>query len=373
MKRICHITTVHSLFDARIFYKECQTLVKNGYNVSLIVQHEKKKIIEGIEIISLFRPQNRFCRIFCLTKKAYKLALEQKVDIYHFHDPEFLPWAVKLKKKTGAKIIYDIHENISNQILTKSWIPKTLRKTFSKAYQLIEKRSLKYIDWIILAEDSYLKIYKNYKNVIVLKNYFLISNRFSYKIKKKQDDLFQLVYVGGISKERGIFEMIEVINILKQNSIKIRLNIVGLIPERIKCKIDNLIEKYELKSYVMLYGRLSYPEAQKVIEKSILGLSILYPIPNYIESLPTKMFEYMAAGLPVIASNFPLWKEIIEKNNCGICVNPLDSKEITRAVQYLKENREEAEKMGENGRKAVLEKYNWENESKKLLNIYKLL
>ena len=85
------------------------------------------------------------------------------------------------------------------------------------------------------------------------------------------------------------------------------------------------------------------------------------------------MFEYMATGLPVIVSNFPLWKEIVEDNKCGITVNPLDPQEIARAVEYLCSNPELMEKMGRNGRKTVMGKYNWGNESKILLSVYSSL
>ena len=174
MIKVCHITTVHQPFDTRIFHKEAKTLVKAGYNVSIIAQHPRNELVDRVKIVALPKPKNRFFRILFLTKKAYKIALSQKADIYHFHDPEFLPLAIKLRKQTGSKTIYDVHENISGQILTKQWIPDILRKPLSKFYQFKENRLLPFIDWIILAEDSYLKIYKNYPNASVIRNYPLI-------------------------------------------------------------------------------------------------------------------------------------------------------------------------------------------------------
>lgn len=91
---------------------------------------------------------------------------------------------------------------------------------------------------------------------------------------------------------------------------------------------------------------------------------------NYLDSLPIKMFEYMSAGIPVVASNFPLWKEIIEKNRCGVCVDPLSPKDIAKAINFIVQNPQIAQKMGENGKRAILEKYNWQIEEQKLFNIY---
>jgi glycosyltransferase involved in cell wall biosynthesis len=370
-KKICILTTVHPVFDTRIFHKEAKTLVNAGYDLVLIAQHSKEEIVDGVRIVPLPKARNRFFRFFSLCREAYKLALKEKADVYHFHDPELLPWALKLKKKTEARIIYDIHENIAGQILDKTWIPKTLRKPLAVFYLLKEKKVLPFIDWIILAEGSYLRMYKNYKNISIVRNYPLILKKLSANGLVLQYDFPKIVYVGGISKARGIFEMIQTAKILKKKFKNTRFDIAGLTGEKIRLEIDNLIKYYGLSETIFFYGRISHPEALHLIFKANVGLSLLYPIPNYIDSLPTKLFEYMAAGLPVIASNFSLWKEIVEGSNCGICVNPLEPKEIARAVEYLMANPEEAKKMGENGRKAVLEKYNWENEAKKLKVLYR--
>ena len=120
-------------------------------------------------------------------------------------------------------------------------------------------------------------------------------------------------------------------------------------------------------------GFLSRNEVKEVYNQSCLGLVLLHPTPNYIDSLPVKMFEYMASGIPIIASNFPLWRDIVEKNNCGVCVNPLDPLDIKNRIDYIINNPEEATKMGANGKKLVTEKYNWGNEKIKLINLYKQL
>jgi len=119
-----------------------------------------------------------------------------------------------------------------------------------------------------------------------------------------------------------------------------------------------------------LVGKVKHEEVYTILPRCHVGMAILHPTPNNIESVVTKLFEYMAVGLPVIASNFPLYKELIEGNNCGLTVDPLNPREIAQAVEYLIEHPDEARKMGENGRKAVVVKYNWETESKKLIDVY---
>jgi glycosyltransferase involved in cell wall biosynthesis len=370
--KICILTSVHSPFNARIFHKQAKSLVKAGYEVTLIAQHDKDEAVDGIKIIALPRPKNRFWRMLGTTWQAFNRARKQKADIYHFHDPELLPIGVLLKLFTKGKIIYDVHENVRWDIITKSWLPKTLRGPFSLVYRLIEKLSFPFLDEIIIAEDSYIKNYKKRKNIIALRNYPVLS--YAKRTAEVKALPPTLVYVGGISQARGALELIESVRLLKTKYEKVTLTLVGPIySNSLKERIAKLQKELGLQDNVRRVGKIKHQEIYNILSRCNIGMAILHPEPNYIESLPTKLFEYMAAGLPVIASNFPLWKEMVEGNNCGLTVDPLKPAEIAKAVEYLIERPPEARKMGRNGRKAVSEKYNWENEGKKLLALYAYL
>jgi glycosyltransferase involved in cell wall biosynthesis len=124
-------------------------------------------------------------------------------------------------------------------------------------------------------------------------------------------------------------------------------------------------------SRVNYLGYLDRTGVQKALQRSVAGLVTLQPLRNYIEAMPIKLFEYMAAGLPVIASDFPLWKDIVIGNKCGICVNPTRPEEIAAAIEHLIRDRSAARRMGQNGRDAVETKYNWKVEEARLLKFYK--
>ena len=361
--KICILTSVHPVFDTRIFHKQAKTLVWAGYNVVLVAQHNKNDIVDGIKIIALLKSKNRFYRILFLARKAYKIALKEKADIYHFHDPELLPWMVLLKKKTGAKIIYDVHEDIPKQILSKHWIPKFLRKFIAFVFNFFEKRVARKFDYIILAGDD-IKIKANKK--IVIRNY-PFKNLIDFDNINKNYSKF--IYIGTIGDGRCIEEIITSLHYVKKN---IKLFIIG------DCNNKKYIEKLEKatkkqkKHQIIFLDHMPYKNALNELQLCIAGFILLKPNSNNISAVSrnNKLYEYMSCATVVIASNFPLWKQMIEGNKCGICVNPLESKEIAKAIEYLIEHPREAKQMGENGRKAVLEKYNWENESKKLLKIY---
>ena len=131
-----------------------------------------------------------------------------------------------------------------------------------------------------------------------------------------------------------------------------------------KGKHDDLSDK------INYLGVVSRSEINNIYKNSIAGLLLYQPAGNHFESQPIKMFEYMAAGLPIICSDFPLWKEIVEGNGCGICVNPADTNAVTNAVNLILNDKNLAAQMGKSGHEAALEKYNWTIEEKKLLSLY---
>ena len=144
---------------------------------------------------------------------------------------------------------------------------------------------------------------------------------------------------------------------------------------------DSLLEKLKANegwSKVNYLGQIKHEDVyEKVYSKSFIGMALLDYIPlckgNIGNMSNNKFFEYLLAGLPLICTDFILWKEVVETNNCGICVNPRNINEIVAAIKYLSENPDIATKMGQNGRKIVLEKYNWKWEEKKLIDLYNSL
>ncbi|MCK4352706.1 glycosyltransferase family 4 protein [candidate division WOR-3 bacterium] len=362
--KVCILTSVHPCFDVRIFHKEARTLVNAGYDVTLIVQHTKNVIVDGVKIIALPKPKNRFFRIFGTTCQVFMLALKQRADIYHFHDPELLPIGILLKILRETKVIYDVHEDVSKQILSKYWIPKLLRGLISVLFNLFENLLSKKFDYIITATVNIRNKFKIGK-AIDIKNYPIVDSNFQI-IHSYNKNKYTIIYVGGLERIRGIKEIVRALEFVNPK-YNVTLKLLGEFSEKSFVKEVKNLKGWD-KTYFL--GYVSYREIYKYLEKVNIGLVCFLPAPNHIFSMPNKLFEYMAAGLPIVTSNFPLWKKIVEVNKCGLTVNPLNPKEIAKAVEWLIEHPDEAEKMGANGRKAVLEKYNWEKESKKLLKLY---
>jgi len=359
--KVCMLTSVHALFDTRIFYKECKSLVKAGYDVTLIAKHDKKEVIDNIKIIPFTRYKNKFLRILFAPIKMFVIAIKQKADIYHFHDPELIITGILLKI-IGKKVIYDVHEDVPKQILYKEWLGNKfiIRKLFSIVVHVFEQIAISLYNGIVAATPDiarkFVKIKAIVRNFPILK---MIDTAKHTVIKK---DKTIVIYAGGLTKVRGIKEIIQAMEFLGNKS---ELWLLG------KWEVEEFkkeCEKLEGWPYVKYLGYKKPEDVYQYIKGSDIGLSLLYPLKNYLNSLPTKAFEYMACSLPIIMSNFPYWKEIFK--DCALFADPKNPEDIANKINVLLENEELRKRLGKEGRTLIESKYSWEKESKKLLEIY---
>lgn len=364
-KKVCHITSVHNRYDTRIFYKECVSLAKNGYDVTLIVNDDKEdEYVENVKIVSTkFKPKNRFERIINSKNKIYKKATEVNADIYHFHDPELIPVGIKLKRK-NKKVIFDAHEDTSLQIKDKQWIPKLLRNIIARLYSLYEINSAKKFDAIISVTPHIVeKFLKANKNTVMITNYPIID--IIQKVERNPSNT--ICFAGGISRQWNHDKILKAIEGIEGITYLIAGN-------GTKEYLDSL-RSLSAWNKVQYKGKVPHSEVKNIYAQSIAGMALNYSNQAKKEGTlgNTKLFEYMAAELPVICSNYKLWREIIEQYDCGICVDPNNIEEIKKAIKFILNNPEKAKVMGKNGRKAVMEKYNWGTQEKILLDLYEKL
>ena len=359
--KVCILTTAHSPFDTRIFHKEAKTLVKAGYDVTLIVQHSRDEITDGVKIIALPKPMNRFTRIFGLSWRIFYLTLRQQSNIYHFHDPELIIMAIALKF-FGKKVIYDVHEDVPKQILNKDWIGNIcIRKYVAFTIDIIEQIGALLFSRIVVATPDIARRFPKNKTVI-LRNYpilELIDNAEpADNIKNKPI----IIYAGGLTRIRGIKEIIQAMEYIDD---KAELWLFGKW-ESTKFKKD--CENLKGWEYTKYLGFKSLEEVYGVMKSSVIGLVNFLPVENHLQAGPNKIYEYMACSLPIVMSNFPCWQEMFKKY--VLFADPFAFKDISEKILYLLNNPKEAKKMGNKGRKLVKEKCSWEAESRKLLEMY---
>ena len=321
------------------------------------------------------KPKNRLWRMLG-TGRVFKLALKQKADIYHFHDPELLPWGWLLQKLTHKPVIYDVHENYADAILFKTWIPRFLRKPTALIFRRIEKILAGRLSAIITVTEPMEQRFSGCGGLCVsVHNFTSLEIAMRAKESKEFDsenDRYSIIYTGWISKERGFETILDALDLVVKQSSKVTCvvlaaagNFAWLDEEH-----DSLVKRLIKGDNLKILGRVPHNELFRYIEASSIGWKPGFP---YQQGINTKTLEYMACGKPVVASDFPLTADIIRETKCGILVDPYDAKAHASAILYLLDHPEEAQEMGRNGQRAVLEKYNWEKESKKLLALYSKL
>ena len=358
--KIAHMTSVHPQNDNRIFYKECVTLNKNGYDVYLIAAGADSRLVKGVNIVGFEKKgSNRLIRMVRTSFfEILRVCRRVDADVYHFHDPELILAGLYLKA-AGKKVIYDIHENNPASILSKPYIKSLfLKKVLSVFFDVFEKMAVRYFDALVTARPDISKRFRH-NSLITLRNYPILPDFSKINEAKIEKDKPAVIYVGGMTELRGISQLLDAFESLDEYE----LWLLGPIKDK---KIKNRIIK-GCKN-VKYFGSVEAHEVFNYIKKADIGIVTFLEAPNHIYTLATKPFEYMACAKPMIMSNFQYWRETFKES--ALYVDPSNSQEIAECIRCLFNDRVLMEKMGRLNRKLAHETFNWEKESAKLLELY---
>jgi len=364
MIKICHLTSVHDRFDARIFQKECRSLLNVGYDVSLVVADAKgDAIVDNIHIFDVGTEENRIKRFLNTIKKVKEKAIELDCDIYHFHDPELIFAGLSLKR-LGKKVIFDMHENVPADISEKEYIPVFLRKILSLIYEQIENYSVKRFDGIVSTRQSINDRLIQYNN-----NIRLVTNfpEIVTEIEKTGSEISTICFAGAIVPNWQHKEIIQAI----ENIDNVRYLLAGPADHKYLEELKSL-KGWEKVDYL---GVVPFKDVKEMYKKATIGVAIYIYCKNMDGTTGnlanTKLFEFMNWEIPIVCTDYSLWKEIVmEQEECGICVNPYDINAISDGIKYIINNPESAIQMGKRGRLAMINKYNWQSQEKILFELY---
>lgn len=367
--KVCHLTTAHNSNDIRIFQKECTYIAKNDLFDVYLVAKGKSRTENNVKVIGIDKEYNRYKRMLLFSKEIFKKALSLDCDIYHIHDPELLPYARKLKKK-NKKVIFDSHENVSEQILIKDYIPYFFRKMISKIYKIYENFIVKKLDSVIFpCTINGLHPFENTsKKSIIVANYPII-DMLDIDINNidNTDSMITFAYVGSLSENRGVTVLLEAF--AKVNN-KCRLILAGDFESN---EYRKNLEDKGLLNNVDYRGFCNTDEVNMIYREAQVGISNLLNIGQYhkLDTFPTKVFEYMINSMAVIVSDYSFAKTMIDKYKFGVCVDPSSVDELVNAMIFFIENPHECISMGNKGKLLGNEKFNWQNESNKLIALYR--
>lgn len=376
--KVIHVTTVHPREDMRIFRKECSTLAGAGFQVTLLVADGYGDAFFGGSDVDLevggaarlavvdvgARPRGRVARILTQPWRMYRQICQASPDIVHVHDPELLPVALLLAKRK-VKVVYDAHEDVPRQILAKHWIPSFLRGAVSRTFERFENFVVRRLAGVVAATPHIADRFRVINvNTIDINNFPLLAELAPTSIRPLRRR--QVCYVGGIGRARGLGPLIRALPLVPD----VRLVLCGRFSES---DFESELKAMPGWAQVDFRGHVDREGVREATAESFAGVVTLLPTPAYLDALPVKMFEYMSAELPVIASHFPLWRQIIDGSGAGVCVDPQSPDEIASAIRSLADEPDVVEEMGKAGRAAVLSRYNWAHEGAKLTTFYRTM
>lgn len=359
--RIVHLASQHPADDVRIFLKECRSLANAGFEVHYVapeaVDHTRDGVIlHGFQLPGGYRPLRILRRLW----RVWRVACDLRPDLCHFHEPVLLPVALLLKLR-GARIVYDVHEDWLSAIeLTQhreGW------KRFGVRW--FEDLARRVCDGFVGATPAIARRFPAERTIEVL-NYAL-PEEFPDRPGPAATGA-DVVYLGLIERARGLEEMLEAI--ARVRNPEARIVMIG------DFNPPDLEQEARARpgwSRVVYLGRLDRPAVADQLAAARAGLVLFHPESNHTEALPNKLFEYMAAGLPLVASDFPFWRSLLEPIGCAVQVDPLDPGQIAAAIDDLLAHETRASEMGRRGAAAVIERLNWQHEAPKLVELYERL
>ncbi len=374
LNTVCFITSTHNPFDTRIFHKEAYSLVAEGYIVTLLAPVDGPAVVEnGIRIEGFGRLASRGSRIGNLAIIGRR-AIRCDAAAYHVHEPELLFLLPLLRIfRPKARFIYDVHENYADAVLSeeKHWVPRRLKPLVAGISNGVEKFLARFADLVVVAAPDIGGRFTRH-TVVSVRNFAPMHCLDDAREKTAAQSRVEFVYTGSLTRTRGIIEIVKALALLPKDPA-IVFTITGWFHDP---ALRREVEALPGYSRLHFLGRIErYEEMLGRIAGARGALVCFHPDPNLDKAVErsNKLFEYMGMGIPLIISDIPGWADVVTRHRCGLLVDPADPSDIAEKLLFLATHPEEAAAMGENGRRAVLQQYNWETEGELLVRSYRAM
>jgi len=361
--RVLHVATNHPWTDNRVHYRECTSLACAGYDVTLIAATADHAVPGPSPVKLVIVPRHRLrWRMLIAPGRAVLESVKRHAHIVHLHDPE-LVFAIPVLRILGMKVIFDAHEDYRVSFL--SWLHQPWHR---RAILSVLGRVIVFLGGLathVIAATETIAVRYPTRRVSILHNYPPLS-----RLAESSTPIHQrsktVIYIGGFSDARGIHQMIDATHHALWPS-DWTLVVAGPGSGNLRTELSNTISHPRVR----YLGLLPPQEARALLDDARVGLCVFQDTAAHRDALPTKVFEYLEAGLPVIVSNFPLWRTLF--NQCGTFVNQESSMEIARAVAAYDQDARLLETHATKAHHLAITQFNWEHEVTCLLDVYQMI
>ncbi|MBD3338568.1 MAG: glycosyltransferase [Candidatus Lokiarchaeota archaeon] len=375
---VCMLSTGHGPLDDRIYYKEVHSLRKKYSSIYMIMPDGKDDFPqdnEQIKFIPLRKVNSLLSRFLIIPQALIKL-LKLKPTVCHFHDFELIFTLPFIRLFSSIKIIYDIHEVYPEMAYDSQKIPKLLRPLMEKLVDISERFFARFAHYLITADENIAERFKSpgYRVEIVY-NYprlqlFAPKEDQILQLKQKYYGKIPIIYSGTMSINKGIYQMVRAMVLIKKYHDNILLILAGPMDEQMRAKVKQIMRELQLENNVQILGKVPHHEIVNYISIAKVGLIAYLPIPKYHKNIPIKQFEYMSCGIPVLGANLPPIASYIQKANCGRTFDSTKEEELAKGVRMILDDRNGWKRTSESGKKAVLAWWNWDKMEPKLFSVY---
>ncbi|MDB4886639.1 MAG: glycosyl transferase [Gemmatimonadetes bacterium] len=365
--RLAHASVVHDRYDIRMLVKECVSFAADdSVDVTLFVADGKPdEVWKGVRITSVPRPPfGRLGRATLGSLRMWRALRRFRPELVHVHNPELLPLALALQS-VGTPVVFDMHENLPKDILTKGWVPRPLRRLLSGIVTPLQAAAVRRIP-TVFAELSYADDFPDARLGTVVLNYPLLGPL--SEISRPKRARFTVGYFGSVTAERGAHDMIAAVALLRARGMELDFVLAGKVSDDVAAAED--FRSAVAAGWMTTTGMIRAEEGWALMAECHMGLAMLHPSPNFVGSYTTKMFEYMALRLPFVISDIPLWRAVVDDARCALCIRPADPVGLAEAIAWIHDHPEEAAAMGERGREVVIRTRSWDSEFAKLKSLY---
>lgn len=368
--KVCHVISGYFRNDARVFLRQCLSLKKAGYEVSIVTNDgDPDEVLEGIPIVAcrLYLPR---WKVLLAAKRQFMPELMRvDADVYQLHSPELLPLSKPLRR-LGKAVVYDAHEDLPRHILEKEWLPAILRRPLGFAAEHYLRGTLRQIDDVVSPHSHVVEqLQRTVGKGTLVANFPIIQGLSGATEAEFAARPASVCYSGTAYLHSNQEATLDALAGLPD----VRYRVAGYIGEAHR----QALQQRPGAGQMEYLGRVGQAELRALYTSSVAGLALIDYKLNQGGKLGSyavnKFFEYMEAGLPVICTDYTLWREIVERYECGVCVAPGSADEIRAAIEYIISDRDRAFRMGQNGRRAVLEEFNWGSEERKYLAVFERL